>query len=962
MALGVDYAWLSKLSQLVKGMDDVQTLVSQKSLRTLFNLGWTDCKVDKSFPGRSMYYSPAGTHKRKLPLTLVHNQDVFHDQDAVYDYVLTRMNLFYNAPLSAKKPAQGMRHVIMVPVPGVVGKHVHMWPARILSDEEVHVYPSSASSSSSSSSSSLSLTVVLLAWGLQHVVCRVNPAGCRRITTEHLDEMKQTWLNRGLPRHPGQTLGRPMRHEQLSIDFLCGLVYAEALHALCPATVDLSAPIGTPSTAALEPEQLENVFPPSPSPSPTPDLDTLLAASPLAACSEDMRTMLCETLAFFEHHQGGDLKMLQGRLVIRGKRHPDFHIPTTPPTPPTTPRSLMETDQESDDGDSHMDVVTLAEACAAAWQDVVRQFAHPDRLQKCLGVGSMEWCWATLRKLADGGSGAPSASYVMQNLRFAQWTLKQALRELANLAHPPRTDPTAAAAHHDLLLYFVDILHWQAPHTPTLAEIEARLDDHAFSLPDVARRLDKAREDMAQRQQDLQALRNMTTSVCDRETRAFAQSRIQQLVLAQEQSQAFLESQARLLVYQEKLDALRRLDAQMHAAAAHHSVCASKELDHFYALWRQWMYDMAMRTTTHPMAILFDKVCVEHRVPPHHQERPQRFRTALEGVSAFLKAHPKKRILKGKHLHYLPLWNQASNTYRPELLRAHEATYLDTLRTTCETAAVSTASSPSAANTTVLAMHPACEDEDTFVSAKSWDAASAGFAMGLHAVDMVLNGRAKNALVICRPPGHHAGPNPLSDSLTMGYCLLNHVAGAALHAADTWGLTKVTVMDFDLHHGNGTQDILTRTPDAARFQFISIHSIDEYPFVTGHTSDFPHVVNLPLKGLVTPKKHRAQWPEVRRAIEAFEPELILVSAGYDAHINDPISDRGKLHARDFHDLVHMLQTLADKYCMGRMVIVLEGGYCCGPPPPASRRHAHHQADYLEHLGDCINATCEAMLK
>lgn len=167
------------------------------------------------------------------------------------------------------------------------------------------------------------------------------------------------------------------------------------------------------------------------------------------------------------------------------------------------------------------------------------------------------------------------------------------------------------------------------------------------------------------------------------------------------------------------------------------------------------------------------------------------------------------------------------------------------------------------------------------------------------------------------------------------------MAGAAKHLVEHWGLRRCTVVDLDLHHGNGTQDILCRGR-SPNYQFISLHAHDTFPY-TGQPDPalHPYVVNLPLTTPITPAKFRRAWSDMDEAIERFRPECILVSAGFDAHRNDPIgccsssSDddstssnaMGRLSAEDYGDAMARLVNLAGRFCASRLVAVMEGGYC-----------------------------------
>jgi acetoin utilization deacetylase AcuC-like enzyme len=187
------------------------------------------------------------------------------------------------------------------------------------------------------------------------------------------------------------------------------------------------------------------------------------------------------------------------------------------------------------------------------------------------------------------------------------------------------------------------------------------------------------------------------------------------------------------------------------------------------------------------------------------------------------------------------------------------------------------------------------------------------------AVDAVLAGEAANAFVAQRPPGHHA-----ERDRAMGFCLFGQVAVGALRALDHHGLDRVAVLDFDVHHGNGTQDILWDEP---RAMFVSSHQMPLYPG-TGHASEtgaHGQVLNLPLPEGSGTAAMRTVWEAALARVEAFRPGLILVSAGFDAHRDDPLAGL-TWGADDFAWITRRICDLAARVCGGRVVSSLEGGY------------------------------------
>ncbi len=216
-------------------------------------------------------------------------------------------------------------------------------------------------------------------------------------------------------------------------------------------------------------------------------------------------------------------------------------------------------------------------------------------------------------------------------------------------------------------------------------------------------------------------------------------------------------------------------------------------------------------------------------------------------------------------------------------------------------------------------------DSDTVVSADSFKVALAAPGACVAAVDAVLKGTDSTALCLVRPPGHHATP-----ARSMGFCLFNNVALAAHHAKKAHKLTRVLVVDWDVHHGNGTQDIFYEDPEV---MFFSIHryGMGFYPGTgaadeTGRGKGEGCTVNAPVR-FGTPRKdyHGAFDKALERAADKFEPELVLLSAGFDAHAKDPVGSLG-LDTEDFTALTKKVLAVAKAHAKGRLVSCLEGGY------------------------------------
>ncbi len=216
-------------------------------------------------------------------------------------------------------------------------------------------------------------------------------------------------------------------------------------------------------------------------------------------------------------------------------------------------------------------------------------------------------------------------------------------------------------------------------------------------------------------------------------------------------------------------------------------------------------------------------------------------------------------------------------------------------------------------------------DADTVVSQESLRVALAAAGACCAAVDAVLSGTDRTALCLVRPPGHHATPTQ-----SMGFCLFNNIALAARRALDEHGLTRVLIVDWDVHHGNGTQDIFYEEP---RVMFHSIHRYGHgfYPGTgaateTGRGAGLGFTLNTPIRhGTPLPDYHARFAADLEKAVDKIKPELLLVSAGFDAHRDDPIGSLG-LNTEDFGVLTQRVLDVAQAHAGGRLVSCLEGGY------------------------------------
>jgi acetoin utilization deacetylase AcuC-like enzyme len=227
---------------------------------------------------------------------------------------------------------------------------------------------------------------------------------------------------------------------------------------------------------------------------------------------------------------------------------------------------------------------------------------------------------------------------------------------------------------------------------------------------------------------------------------------------------------------------------------------------------------------------------------------------------------------------------------------------------------------------------------DTDIDGRSWEVALHAVGGALNAVDAVVTGRARNAFCVVRPPGHHA-----TARRGMGFCLLNNIALAARYAQRHHGLERVLIVDWDVHHGNGTQEIFYSDPSVF---FFSTHQWPLYPGTgradeAGDGAGQGTTVNFPFPaGSGRNEILGAVENSLMPAADSFRPDLVLISAGFDSRIGDPLGNF-TLTDNDFIDLTHRVMEIADRYAGGRVVSMLEGGY--NLPGLASAAAAHVDA-------------------
>ena len=284
-----------------------------------------------------------------------------------------------------------------------------------------------------------------------------------------------------------------------------------------------------------------------------------------------------------------------------------------------------------------------------------------------------------------------------------------------------------------------------------------------------------------------------------------------------------------------------------------------------------------------PTAYLSHPACLRHDTGPDHPETARR----LSAIADRLLASGLAGILQNY---------DAPAVNRDALLRVHDGDYIDAIERSIPTEDF------------------ARLDPDTVVSPGSLDAARHAAGAVVAGVDLVMEGKADNAFCAVRPPGHHAERNE-----AMGFCLFNNVAVGAAHALDAWGLSRVAIVDFDVHHGNGTEDIFN---DDDRVLFCSTFQHPFFPF-TPLLENTPHRISIPLAATARSDEFRAAVREHwLPALQQFEPEMILVSAGFDAHVADDMSMVSLVD----DDYRWVSEQIVAASASGRIVSTLEGGY------------------------------------
>jgi acetoin utilization deacetylase AcuC-like enzyme len=286
--------------------------------------------------------------------------------------------------------------------------------------------------------------------------------------------------------------------------------------------------------------------------------------------------------------------------------------------------------------------------------------------------------------------------------------------------------------------------------------------------------------------------------------------------------------------------------------------------------------------------VLTHPACLDHLTPSGHPERPDRLRAVAEvlGEERFA------ALSRG----------EAPEGSLDSVMLCHGELYVGELRHIAPTSGL------------------VYIDGDTSMSPGTWEAVMRGVGGAVAAADAVMSGEHQNAFVAVRPPGHHA-----ETSRPMGFCFFDNAAITARHAQRKFGIGRVAVVDFDVHHGNGTQDIFWADPTV---MYCSTHQMPLFPGTgsRGERGEHDTVVNAPLAPEDGGVQFRSAFDNlILPQLEKFGPELIIISAGFDAHYRDPLASLN-LRADDFGWVTRKLLDLADRHAGGRVVSVLEGGY------------------------------------
>jgi acetoin utilization deacetylase AcuC-like enzyme len=290
------------------------------------------------------------------------------------------------------------------------------------------------------------------------------------------------------------------------------------------------------------------------------------------------------------------------------------------------------------------------------------------------------------------------------------------------------------------------------------------------------------------------------------------------------------------------------------------------------------------------IGLVWDEQYLAHTAP-NHVERPAR----LTGIRKALQ----EAALWDSVIHIRP-----APADEAALLRVHSPEYIARVRATAQASEI------------------VWLDSDTYACGASWNAALLAAGGACAAVDAVMKGQVRSAFCAIRPPGHHADRNH-----AMGFCIFNNVAVAARHALAVHHLRRIAIIDWDVHHGNGTQAIFWRDPDV---MYVSVHQSPLYPGTgaareRGAGPGKGHIHNFPLAAMSGDKELLAALDEGLKAARAFQPDFVFISAGFDAHKDDPLGGMA-VTEEGYAEATRRVRRMADDSASGRIVSVLEGGY------------------------------------
>jgi acetoin utilization deacetylase AcuC-like enzyme len=290
-------------------------------------------------------------------------------------------------------------------------------------------------------------------------------------------------------------------------------------------------------------------------------------------------------------------------------------------------------------------------------------------------------------------------------------------------------------------------------------------------------------------------------------------------------------------------------------------------------------------------ALVYDPFCLKHETG-HHPENPERFKVILSALN-------EDESLWGRLAKLAP--RAASDE---DIMRCHNRQLIEHVRTLCERGVPFI-------------------DLDTVISPESFEVARLAAGAALAGIDQVFNGEADNAFALVRPPGHHATSNR-----AMGFCLFNSAAIGARYAQSRYGAERVLIIDWDVHHGNGTQEIFYMDPSVFYF---STHQYPYYPGTgsageRGQGKGEGYTLNIPLDEGTPARAHHEAFRDALKSIEEkFPPDLIIISAGFDSRRGDPLGGL-MLEDRDFREMTKEVMGMAERHAGGRVISILEGGY------------------------------------